>query len=349
MKTDFKPPATRYQGSKWKLLPWLRETLATLPCDTALDAFGGSGSVSYLLKSMGKQVTYNDLMPFNHQIGLAIIENSTVQLPTGELNSLLTESNEQPYLQVIQQNYQGVFYTDEENQLLDVVAQNIPRLACRYHRALAYYALFQACVIKRPYNLFHRKNLYMRLSDVPRSFGNKRSWDAPFAEHLDKFLTEANDCLFAAGSECQAVQGDAAEVEGDFDLVYLDPPYVNGRGQGVDYADFYHFLNGLVDYDQWERHLERRRKHRPYLPDAFRNSPWTKAATVREAFERLFARFAGSHIVVSYRSDGAPTIAELADLLRRYQRRVAVHSYGDYQYALSTNAKSQEVLLVGEP
>ena len=36
---------------------------------------------------------------------------------------------------------------------------------------------------------------------------------------------------------CRAIRSDAAELEGDFDLVYVDPPYVNGRGVGVAIID----------------------------------------------------------------------------------------------------------------
>lgn len=342
------PPATRYQGSKWKLLPWLHERFQELSGETALDAFGGSGSVAYLLKSMGKQVVYNDLLPYNHQVGLALIENGSIPLAADTLERLFVVAEDIEYGDVVRKNYKDVFYTADENQLLDVMARNVASLRCRFQRAMAYYVLGQACIIKRPYNLFHRKNLYMRLSDVPRSFGNKSSWDAPFQEHMRKFAEQANECLLN-GTHCRATQCDAAEVEGDFDIVYLDPPYVNQRGQGVDYADFYHFLNGLVLYDEWERHLDTRRKHRPFLPDPLRNSPWTRAATIGDAFQRVFERFSNSAIVVSYRSDGVPSIDELAAMMRRSQSNVSIHTYGDYQYALSKNAKSQEVLLVGKP
>jgi len=53
-------PSTRYQGSKRKILPWLWSCLRELDFSSALDVFGGTGSVSFLFKKMGKEVTYND-------------------------------------------------------------------------------------------------------------------------------------------------------------------------------------------------------------------------------------------------------------------------------------------------
>jgi adenine-specific DNA methylase len=73
-------PSTRYQGSKRKIILWIHDLLSTLEFDTALDLFGGTATVSYLLKMMGKAVTYNDCLRFNYLIGLALIENDEVML-----------------------------------------------------------------------------------------------------------------------------------------------------------------------------------------------------------------------------------------------------------------------------
>jgi adenine-specific DNA-methyltransferase len=75
-------PTTRYRGSKRKILPWICDNLSCLEYESVLDLFGGTGSVSYLFKRMGKKVIYNDHLHFNHLIGKALIENDTVQFPT---------------------------------------------------------------------------------------------------------------------------------------------------------------------------------------------------------------------------------------------------------------------------
>ena len=64
-------PQIRFMGSKYRLLPWIYEVLATIQFETALDAFSGSGCVSYLMKCMGKQVFSNDLMNFSATIARA--------------------------------------------------------------------------------------------------------------------------------------------------------------------------------------------------------------------------------------------------------------------------------------
>ncbi|MGH2410066.1 MAG: DNA adenine methylase [Chloroflexota bacterium] len=65
-------PSTRYQGSKRKLAAWIWSHIRDLPFDSALDVFGGTGSISYFLKDRGKEVTYNDNLLFNWHIGTAL-------------------------------------------------------------------------------------------------------------------------------------------------------------------------------------------------------------------------------------------------------------------------------------
>jgi hypothetical protein len=64
-------------------------------------------------------------------------------------------------------------------------------------------------------------------------------------------------------------------------------------------------------------------------------------------FRRLFDRFRESILVVSYRSDGIPSIPELAGLMRSAKRQVRVIEGPAYQYALSTNRTTKETLLIG--
>ncbi len=300
--------------------------------------------MSYAFKSIGKSVTYNDYLEFNRIVGQALVENQSVRLSSDDIDFVLARHVHVPYDDFIARTFSGIFFTDAENQWLDLVVQNIHQMNDPTKRAVAFYALFQSCIIKRPYNLFHRANLYMRLSDVNRSFGNKTTWDAPFETHFRAFVAEANQHVFDSGVSCSAVCGDARRVAGAFDLVYIDPPYVNKAGVGVDYLDFYHFLEGLLDYTNWESRLERKRKH---LPLRGERSSWSSGETVHAAFRDLFAQFANSTLVVSYRSDGTPQEQELVGMMKSVKADVRLLRYGGYKYALSKNSNSQEVLIIG--
>lgn len=339
-------PSTRYQGSKSKLIPWLQSLLAPHRDRFyhALDAFGGTGVVSYLFKQWGKQVTYNDVLRCNALFGKALIENTHKKLSTTHLERLLTHDPERDYPALIQRQFQDIYFTDQENQWLDRTLTHIRELDDPYLYAMAFFALSQACLIKRPYNLFHRKNLYLRLADVPRSFGNKSSWDRDFDETFRAFAQEINQSVFDNGQACQALCQDVFTLEGDFDLVYLDPPYISQRGNKTDYRGFYHFLEGMTDYEAWESRIDAKSKHKRLRPMP---SPWTNKHQITQAFKTLLAHFSDADLIVlSYRSDGIPAPQDITAMLKRHKPHVTLHNYGTYTYALSTNKSSQELVWV---
>ena len=139
-----------------------------------------------------------------------------------------------------------------------MVIRNIENLDDFYKRTLAYYALFQSCIIKRPYNLFH-------------------------------------------------------------------------------------FLEGIVNYRNWGDIIDYRSKHRRIK----HNKPvWCDKNKIHTAFNNLFKKFQDAVLVVSYRSDGIPLIADLKSILRKYKPVVREERYSRYKYVLSNN-NSEECLLLG--
>lgn len=338
-------PSTRYQGSKAKFADWIWHKISDIPFHTALDAFGGTGSIAYKLKDKGKSVTYNDILPFNTIIGKAIIENKSHILGTDEVDYILTEHPEVDYPTFIADNFREIYYTDEENHWLDVVRYNISVMDDEYKRAVAWFALFQSCIIKRPYNLFHRKNLYVRMTDVRRSFGNKKTWDTPFEAHFRSFVEEANRAVFDNGEDCKALNMDAQTIPNQYDLVYIDTPYLNEKGVGVDYADFYHFLNGLVDYDKWPDIIDFNSKHHRLKRHY---SVWNDKSNIINGFNGLIDNFRDSILVFSYRSNGIPSIESLESLLRSRGRKNEIYYSQDVKYVLS-DCKSKEVIIISYP
>lgn len=337
-------PSTRYQGSKAKIINWIWKQISHLDFNTCLDAFGGTGVVAYRLKQEGKQVTYNELLRFNFHIGVALIENSRIRISPEETDWLLQKHDDVKYPHFIQETFSDVYFTDEENEWIDQTITNIRQLTDPYKFAIAFFALCQSCIIKRPYNLFHRKNLYIRLAEVERSFGNKATWDKSFSKWFGIFIEEANQAIFDNGKMNRSINLDAIAVHGEYDFVYIDTPYISESGANVDYLSFYHFLEGLILYDEWKGHIDYKSKHRRLKLQPNR---WTDKKQIYAAFDNLFQKYRKSIIVVSYRSDGIPSETELAAMLKQYKRNVSIKYFGSYKYVLSTNSESKEILLIG--
>jgi adenine-specific DNA methylase len=348
-------PTTRYQGSKRKIVPWIWTHLRELDFDTALDVFGGTASVSYLLKKMGKEVTYNDHLRFNHLVGTALIENDEVRLDENDIARVVAPLKE-PSPQFVRQQFKGFYYTDSENAWIDNTVARIQGFETNtslvpYKKALLSYALFQSCLIKRPFNLFHRRNLQLRLSDVERSFGNKTTWEASFEERFVGFCNEANKAVFKGQKNCRATCYDVLDIPSNsYDLIYVDPPYLkrDGDNESSDYRRCYHFLEGLCHYNNWREMID-------YDSPNFRlkqvSNAWTDRKLQRAAIDALVEKFRKSVIVLSYKKYGTPSIETLVRTLKRHGKAVRSHSR-HYKYALNhqngTAALNREVLLVAE-
>ena len=344
IKAISKFPTTRYQGSKLKYVDWIWYCVKDLNFNTVLDAFGGTGTVAYRMKKEGKKVTYNDILKFNSIIGKALIENDFETLEQAEIEFILTKHSSINYPDFIEKTFSETYFTDEENRWLDIVITNINQIENEYKKAIALFALFQSCIIKRPYNLFHRKNLYIRTQEVKRTFGNKVTWDTSFEIHFRNFIKEANNAVFFNDNRNISTHKDVFEIENSFDLIYIDTPYVSEKGVVLDYLDFYHFLEGIMNYDNWNNLIDYNSKHKRLV---LNGSNWTNAKKIEQSFEKLIKQFKDSILVISYRSDGIPTIERIKEILQENGKQVEIHESSEMKYVLSKK-QSTEVIIIGK-
>lgn len=289
-------PSTRYQGSKSKIINWIKGNVENLDFSSVIDVFGGTGAVSYMFKSIGKKVIYNDYLKFNSIIANALIKNNNVKLLPESLDFVLKKHSGMDYPSFVEDNFEDIYFTQAENKWLDITITNINLLQDDTQKSIALFALFQFCITKRPYNLFHRKNLYVRNAQVSRTFGNKKTWDTSFETHFRKFVIEANNSIFNNYLDNETYNEDCFNLEVDCDLVYLDPPYISNSGVGVNYFNFYHFLEGLVDYDNWGFRIEQNSKHKQLKTI---QSAWSDKQKIYQAFDELICKYQNSIIVIS--------------------------------------------------
>lgn len=342
-------PSTRYQGSKKKLLPHLSSIFESLNFTTCLDAFGGTGSVTFLLKQLGKQVTFNDIMPCNSIMARALFSDESLKLTPLELKELFLKNPKVKYKSIVQELYNGIYFTDEENEQIDIYCQNVMLMKDAVKRSEAYYVLFQSLISKRPYNLFHRANLHMRTKDIERSFGNKVTWDKPIIDHCLKFLKEVESCRNKKSLHKVKFENTSAfSIKGDYDLVYIDTPYAKSEGtQESNYFNFYHFLDALLSYEKIRISIQTNIKHKPFYEV---NKSWYPTKNIDEAFQELFKKFKKSILVISYRNDGFPSTQRMKEILEQTHKSVQIVDIAEYKYALSTqDKKTKEIAIIAKP
>lgn len=343
-------PATRYQGSKRKMLPALKEVFERIQFNSCVDLFSGTGTVTLLFRLLGKRTISNDFLAFNRSCASLFQSVTRDALASSDHAERLTWLIREAPIEhrYVQHHYAGIFFLDSENEEIDRFTQNIDSIEEPF-RSLYIYSFGQALLKKRPYNLFHRANLGMRTKDVKRSFGNAVTWETPAIEHAIDAIAELRKFPFAqpvAGSTVMGVNtNDVTKIPNDVDLVYMDPPYVNARGLGVDYSDFYGFLEGLCDRSSFEAHDA----SYPHKPIAKQYSSWLKADSALFELSQIRDWFRSSTLVMSYRSDGMPDLSQIVDTLSGGGRSVEVLNAGGYKYALSQSKTSDEVIVISTP
>ena len=330
-------PEFRYMGSKHRLLPWIHGVLSTLDFESAADPFLGSGCVAYLLKCMGKRVIGSDFLNFPTVIAKATVENNSYELDGPAMKRLLQPLRRRS--QFIERTFSGIFYTRADLQFLDRVCSNIEELDNEYRQALARAALIRSCLKKQPRGVFTFTG--SRYDDGRRDL--KLSIEEHFLEQVTKF----NAAVFGNGRRHTIRRGNVFELPPrEADLVYLDPPYVP-RADDNCYMKRYHFLEGVSCY--WrgvELMPETKVKKiaKPFTPFSYRR-------TALDAFQRLFATYRSSTIVLSYSSNGYPDRTELEGMLGQYKKNIQTyerpHRYHFGTHAGVKRANVQEYLLVG--
>lgn len=340
-------PTTRYYGSKRKLVEKIWSALESLHAeyDSVLDLFGGTGMLSYYMASKNKNVIYNDIMQFNCAIADALLCTRRGSFTQEDAIAFLSKNETFDYHYYIRDIFDGIYYTTEENTLIDVVIQNIRRLPIE-KQSSAYYVLFQSCMIKRPFNIFHRKNLNLRENHVESKFGNKRTWEQPFDVLFGRFTDELNKCQFINLPNVQIINQSALNVDIHADLVYLDTPYFTKNGSPISYHNRYHFLEGLMNYEQIPNHVNMEKANREM--DFSRCDEFETKATYLEHLHQLLDVHHDSIIAMSYTSCGYPTVDELQHVIAQYKESVRVVDLGIHPFALNrNNNERREVLIVG--
>lgn len=318
-------PRIRYMGSKYKLLRPLAEVFRELGGKTALDAFSGSGVVSYLLKTLGYAVDSNDFLNFSATISRAAIANQTVRLSDDDIEEACGPAVDDR--DFIRTKFAGLYFTEDDRAFLDSAWSHVDRMRGA-KRDLAIAALVLAAARKQPRGVF-------TFTDFRYDDG-RRDLRLPLRDHFRAAAAAYNRVVFDSHRACLAGCGDVFALSPrKHDVVYLDPPYAPPRDDNC-YIKRYHFLEGLSVYWRGQTILENTRTKKL----AKKYTPFSYKHTVSGALRRAFEQFHESTIVLSYSSNAVPDAATISHLLRDVKDNVEVHRIG-HKYSFGTHDAAQ--------
>lgn len=333
-----KYPPTRFMGSKQSILPNILEATQRFDFQDVIDLFSGSGVVSYMFKAMGKQVYSNDFMKMNSIFSTALIENNSITLTDPEVEELL----HYPYQTdgFIAKTFNGLYFSDEENHLLDRVRFGIKAIGDKYKQSIAMMALIRAAIKKRPRGIFAYTG--------DRYNDGRRDLKISLEDHFREAVKAINEAVFNNGKNNLSLCDDAMKLSLKAQVIYMDPPYFSPYSDN-DYVRRYHFVEGLAcDWNGLDIQNHTKTKKFKSYP-----SPFSSRKGAIDAFDKLLKRFRSSIIIISYSSNSLPTQEEMLSLLYRYKRRVEVISI-DYRYSFANhrqrktdNNKVKEFLFLG--
>ena len=314
-------PQTRYMGSKRKLLAPIWKLSKQVEPKTVLDLFSGSGVVSYMFKCQGLKVVSNDYMAMAATYTKALVENNSVTLAPEKAEALLKPSRDCDCF--VSQTFKGLYYTDEENALIDNIRSNTVKLQDPYEKAISMTALIRACMKKRP------RGIYTYVGD--RYNDGRKDLQISLEEHFLDAVNLINDAVFSNKQTNTAMRADALDVmAGNYDLVYIDPPYYSPYSDN-EYVRRYHFVEGLAcNWDGVTIQQETKTKKFKSYP-----TPFSSRDGASMAFEALFEKFADAALLVSYSSNSLPTLEEMVGLLSKHKKHVEVVPI-DHTYTFGT-------------
>lgn len=337
-------PVTRYYGSKRRLINWMVSEFTRYEFQTALDVFGGTSTVSLALKNLDKQVTYNDILESNRVTATALLSNEPCLTTYEDLEHFF--SSIVPEHGFVSEHFQGIYYTVEENNWLDGAIKELDKIGSALKKHEILYCLMQACLQKRPFNLFHRKNLYLRENNTKNTkFGNWVTWERPFSVLIRRALGEIIKARRPSKHDPIILPcTDAIEIPSGFDFVYLDPPYVPLKKQDISYMDRYHFLEGLCNPEQWREKIDLAKNNRP-IPSPEDMCKWTNKKFFKDHLFSLIEKHKHSTVCLSYVHDAYPNVQDIKAFFSATFRHTALLEH-DMPHALSKKTK-KEIIIIG--
>lgn len=314
--------AIEYLGSKARLLDFVVPPIAeTSGVDTVADLFCGTASVSQALSERGKQLIAND-----HLRLCATLAEAALLAPSEPAFERLADlvppaSGESPYAAVLRHLNEldpddGFFFRtySPASAAFGVARMYLTELNAARVDAIRAQITAWDQHLSRPERAVLLRDLVsavVRVSNTAGTYGcYLKTWKQRALNPI-KLEPEAPPLeLFPAKQRnhrvlCEDVNDAAAQISGQVDAVYLDPPYTKRQ-----YAAYYHLLETLVTGD--EPSVEGS-TGLPRWQD--RQSDFCYSRRAPAALERLVSSLEIDHLFLSYSNDGHIKHEDIVDIL----------------------------------
>jgi adenine-specific DNA-methyltransferase len=317
-------PTTRYRGSKRRHSESIGAALSRARPTRLFDAFGGSGIVSIVADQLGIGAQYSDLYRWSTTCARTLLVNSYDQRDLETALTHLDSAFQFATPGFITSTFHGCYFTRPENIELDAVLRLLKSEKRPKIRDLIFFGIAQASLAKLPMSMFHRACLAQRTASVPHRSGNLTTWNTPFRILAPRFIQEAVLFTWRRRMRHVVVHASASSAVPRLttgEALFLDPPYVNAKGNGPTYGEAYHFLEGFsVGEEAWADGIDPDASH-PVFSDA-PSSEFEDRRGWTDGLSGLATRGEAATILATARERDHPGARELYGLLRERFGRV---------------------------
>lgn len=311
----------------------------------SLDLFSGSGFVSRLLKKHSSLIAANDMEAYARAVSECYLSNRDEKL-LAEAAALVAHLNDVAAKGVLRDGFirdlyspaddtnikfgERVFYSSDNARRLDFYAQEIQELPADMRRLLLGPLLSKASIHANTGGVF--KGFYKDKHTGIGKFG------AAAGDAVSRILAPIElevPVMSMLETEHEVYQEDAntlASNMGEFDLVYIDPPYNQHP-----YGSNYFMLNLLTNY---ERPKEVSKVSG--IPTDWNRSGYNVRKQALPLLDELFAAIPARFILVSFNSEGYVSTDEIKSVLGKHGRvDEMIVKYNTYR--ASRNLRNREI------
>ena len=242
----------RYSGSKKEILSSILDIIKDLDIKNTLDGFAGSTRVGQALKLAGYNVDSNDISVYSNVFGNCYLVNNKPK--EYYLEKIKHLNNLEGYEGWFTKNYGGIVTTNIKGNAVQTDGKKRP---WQRHNTLRLDAIRDE--IDRIAEDDAEKSvlltsLIMAMDKVDNGLGHQVSYLKEWAPRsYNKIVLEVPDLISGEGVY-NSYSGDIFDIEKEYDLVYLDPPYGTNNEKTkttrVRYASYYHLWTTIVKNDK---------------------------------------------------------------------------------------------------
>lgn len=313
---DLKTQGVRYSGSKKEILPSIMDIIKDLKIKNVLDGFAGTTRVGQFFKQNGYNIDSNDISVYSQIFGNCyLINNNTESYYQDKIDYLNSLDGYEGWFT---KNYGGVVTNNPKGSAVQSDGKKRP---WQKHNTMKLDAIRDEIDIISKDEIEKSvllTSLIIAMDKVDNGLGHQVSYLKEWSPRsINRIKLEVPKLIYGTG-EYNSFCGDIFDIEKEYDLIYLDPPYGTNNQKTkttrVRYASYYHLWTTIVKNDKpslFGAALRREDVSSDTKPGAISVFESTDYEVVKNSIYNLIDKLNSRYFLFSYNNKSKVSIPDL--------------------------------------